>query len=66
MVKDLELSHCCGTGSIPGPGTSCHGLSQDGKEKKKKTFSFFGNKMQLHSLFLSFTYVYEKCIRHQH
>ena len=45
-VKDPVLSpqgwgHCCGAGSVPGPGTSaCHGLRQ--KQNKTGFQNFFG------------------------
>ena len=44
-VKDLALSldHCCGLGSIPGPGISaCQGCSQKQKKKKKRKFCLIG------------------------
>ena len=36
------LRHCCGTSSIPGPGTStCHRCSQKKEKKKYRPFLFF-------------------------
>ena len=42
------LGHFCGTGLIPGPGTSaCHGHSQKKKKKKKKDFMQSGPQLCL-------------------
>ena len=36
MFHCTSSGHCCGTGSVPGPGTSmCHGLAKKKKKKKK-------------------------------
>lgn len=37
LTRRVKGCHCCGSGLVPGPGTSlCHGWGQKGKKKRKE------------------------------